>query len=76
MKRRTLSGSLRPGDASTLLERSSERWHLSGRAITRIVKTARTVADLEPAVDIEARHVAEALQMRQLDRRIRAGAMH
>jgi magnesium chelatase family protein len=58
-------------EATNLLERCARRWNLSGRAVTRTLKTARTIADIEPARAVEQRHVAEALQMRQLDKRLR-----
>jgi len=58
-------------EARRLLERCAAHWQLSGRAIIRTLKTARTIADLEAGDGIEYRHIAEALQLRQLDRRIR-----
>jgi magnesium chelatase family protein len=59
-------------EARALLERSADRWRLSGRAINRTLRTARTIADLEGSESVERNHVAEALQMRQLDRRFAA----
>jgi magnesium chelatase family protein len=52
-----------------LLERSAHHWQLSGRAVARVLRTARTIADIGAQADVEAAHVAEALQLRQLDRR-------
>ena len=56
-----------------LLDRCAHHWRLSGRAITRSLKVARTIADIDAADCITREHVAEALQLRQLDRRIRQG---
>jgi len=52
----------------TLLERAVERFGLSARAITRVRRVARTIADLADSERIAASHVAEALQYRALDR--------
>jgi len=51
------------------LEKAIERLGLSHRASHRALKVARTLADLEPAATLARRHLAEALQYRQLDRR-------
>ena len=51
-----------------LLELAINRLGLSARAYTRILKVARTSADLDGGGPIEARHVSEAIQYRSLDR--------
>lgn len=57
-------------EASRLIEKAVERLGLSARAYTRVLKVARTIADLEGAAEIAAAHVSEAIQYRSLDRQL------
>jgi magnesium chelatase family protein len=53
----------------TLLHEAVTRLGLSARAYHRVLKIARTIADLETTPDLSPAHVAEAIQYRSLDRR-------
>jgi len=56
-------------DCHRLLEAAIDKLGLSARAFNRILKIARTIADLEQSPDIGVHHVSEAIQYRSLDRR-------
>jgi len=51
-----------------LLEKAMDRLGLSPRAYTKILRVARSIADLEGEQDVRASHIAEAIQYRSLDR--------
>ncbi len=50
--------------SEALLQAAADQYQLSGRSINRLLKVARTIADLDPSENISQKHLAEALQYR------------
>jgi magnesium chelatase family protein len=57
-------------EATGYLEHAMEEMNFSARAHDRILKVARTLADLAGSVDIRASYILEAIQYRSLDRKL------
>lgn len=55
-------------ESMEILRKAMERYDMSARAYDRILRVARTIADLDAAADIEPRHMREAVSYRNLDR--------
>jgi magnesium chelatase family protein len=55
--------------SETYMEQTAERMGLSARACTRVLKIARTIADMEDSKDIKLSHLVEAVNYRFLDKR-------
>ncbi len=52
------------GPTSRLLTEVARTRHFSGRAVTRVLRVARTIADIERSIRVEASHIAEAVSYR------------
>jgi magnesium chelatase family protein len=65
MKNRLIRKYIRLGpDSNSMLMEAARSFQLSARSYLKIIKLARTIADLDQVPDVEEPHIAEALQYR------------
>ena len=55
-------------ECENLMKLAFDKYHISARGYTRILKVARTIADLDSSVDIKSNHLTEALAYRNIDK--------
>ena len=55
-------------ECEKLMELAFEKYHISARGYTRILKVARTIADLDSSQKIKVNHITEALAYRNIDK--------
>jgi magnesium chelatase family protein len=63
-------------DGEKMMRRVYEKMHLTARSYNRVLKTARTIADLSGEAVISAVHLAEAISYRAVDRKYWEDALH
>jgi magnesium chelatase family protein len=57
-------------ESQNLIEMAMDKFGFSGRAVTKILKVSRTIADLEGCESVRSHHISEAIQYRSLDRKL------
>jgi magnesium chelatase family protein len=57
-------------ESQNLIEMAMDKFGFSGRAVTKILKVSRTIADLEGCESVRSHHISEAIQYRSVDRKL------